>query len=143
MEKLVLLNFEGNVITVEKINENVFFAYDQTNEFVEELSKEGLMNFLSGDITIEDSLGIVWNYTDSPKDAKPHDIQLEIFLNDDPELTTVKILKNYFSSKDEILSDEIINSIAADFHCIFSEVSRCNVPSSSVDINKILYKYLK
>jgi hypothetical protein len=79
-KEIELLNSEGPVLVLVKINENEFVIYDKANSIVEVLSKTEIMEFIHGELKLQDSLGKWWMYKDQPKDMKPDPIFLDEFI---------------------------------------------------------------
>ena len=71
MEKFGLLNFEGNVLKMQKKGKDQFVICDQWEKELQTLSRDQLLDFLDGKSIITDSSGKSWNWALEHKDAKP------------------------------------------------------------------------
>jgi hypothetical protein len=70
-EKIIgLLNFEGDVLKLKKVDDNEFVIYDQWDSIVEILTFDELSDFFDGNRTLIDSESNKWNWANQHHNAK-------------------------------------------------------------------------
>lgn len=77
--KIVLLNYEGAVLTAHK-HVNLFIVTDQWKEIVKIMLLEDMEAYVKGEFDIVDSKGKSWNYAKEHSGAKPQEEKLKEFL---------------------------------------------------------------
>jgi hypothetical protein len=66
-----LINYEGDVLKLLKASENEYVIYDQWDSIVDILNEDKFFSWLDGQISLTDSEGRKWSYTDtSHRDAR-------------------------------------------------------------------------
>jgi hypothetical protein len=76
-----LLNSEGDILTLYKINENAFGIADRKKVLIALFSREDVLRFVEGEGDIVDSEGESWHYPDYSLGMKPSEEKLSKFLN--------------------------------------------------------------
>lgn len=80
--KLELLNSEGPIFTVVKINEdNTLFKLIDQNKKENIVTKDYLLDFIAGKINITDSHNIPWNYPSESSGMKQSNFTINQFFN--------------------------------------------------------------
>ena len=70
-EKLFgILNFEGDVLKLKKVDANEFVMYDQWEDIIDIFSRDGILNFLDGRTSVKDSSGKTWIWINEHHDAR-------------------------------------------------------------------------
>jgi hypothetical protein len=67
---LPLLNYEGDVLKLKKIDDNEYVIYDQWDSIVDVLSRKELFDALDGRRELTDSSGKTWNWIKEHQDAR-------------------------------------------------------------------------
>ena len=78
--RLVLLNSEGPLLTLYRINHNAFGLSDRKKILIALLSKDDVLRFVDGEGDIVDSDGNSWHYPEH-KSYGAHRGKIEEFLN--------------------------------------------------------------
>jgi hypothetical protein len=89
--KLELLNSEGPILTVVKINEDntVYKLIDQYKK-ITVISREDLVDFIDGKIRITDSKNKIWHYPSESDGMKPSIHKINEFLNKSSNMKETK-----------------------------------------------------
>ena len=82
LPSVVLLNSEGDILKAFK-KEEMFIIIDEHKEIIDTLTKEQLFDFTRGGITLTNSKGVVFNYTEQPGTMKPNLKMLDEFIGVD------------------------------------------------------------
>ena len=90
-KKLELLNSEGAILTATKGVELNYIITDQYGEEVENWDRFELLQFLSGEDIIKDSIGKVWFFLTADEGMKPSPEKIKEFL--EPSQPSVEELK--------------------------------------------------
>lgn len=80
-DALELLNYEGPVLMLHKLEENKYSLLNQWNEEVREMTREDVLSFVMGDLLVTcPRQKKVWNFTVQHKEARVRAKDLERFL---------------------------------------------------------------
>lgn len=78
-KKLVLLNFEGPVLSAHRIKDT-FVITDEWKEVIDVLTSVEIVDFINGDFSIVDSKNRSWLYSKEHSSAKPEKGLLNDFI---------------------------------------------------------------
>jgi hypothetical protein len=78
--ELVLLNFEGPVLKAVKAEKGCLII-DEYGVTLTQLSYDKLLSFFRSELSIMDSRGRIWKYSEQSDDAKPSAERIEAFLS--------------------------------------------------------------
>lgn len=79
LPSVVLLNAEGDILKLFK-TENGFNILDKHRELIVTFNKDEISKFINGELTITDSKGVEFNYSDFPLSMKPNLEMLNEFI---------------------------------------------------------------
>ena len=77
---LSLLNYEGDVLKLKKLNDDAFAIHDQWDTVVEILTHDKVLEFIDGSRNIIDSSGKSWNWPEAHREAKPTSLRIYEYL---------------------------------------------------------------
>ena len=79
--KLELLNSEGSILTLYRVNDGVFTLVDRWGTAIALFSKKDVLRFINGEGDVVDSKGNSWNYPEQSQCMKPSMERILEFLN--------------------------------------------------------------
>lgn len=82
-KKLELVNYEGPVLTLIKITQDEFKLIDQWKKEIRKLSRVEVLQYLTGEIELEDSSGKSYSHLKTHREAKPNLKKVDSFLYGD------------------------------------------------------------
>ena len=80
LNEMELLNSEGPILKLVKIDANEFVIYDRDDSIVEVLDKSEIIEFIYGTKKLQDSSGKCWVYNEQTNDMKPNQNIIEEFI---------------------------------------------------------------
>jgi hypothetical protein len=85
MNKLGLINYEGNCLEAVKRGDSIYIK-DQYGVELRVITPIGLLNFMDGEFDILDSRGKRWNYPAQSEESRPKMSEVYGFLEDEKPL---------------------------------------------------------
>jgi hypothetical protein len=65
-----ILNFEGDVLKLKKVDDNEFVMYDEWEDIIDIYTYEEILDFLDGRTTVTDSNSKVWRWPEHHQDSR-------------------------------------------------------------------------